>query len=91
MTAAKRLVIIGNGEIAAMAHQYFAHDSAYEVVGFSIGAEYIQSDQFEGLPLVSLEALTARFAPDTHDAFVAIGDTQLNRVRRRLASPSTHP
>ena len=79
----KDLVIIGNSEIASMAYEYFLHDSSYRPVGFAIGRNYIQSDTFEGLPLIDIEAVVERFPPTEVSAFVAIGDSQLNRVRAR--------
>jgi sugar O-acyltransferase (sialic acid O-acetyltransferase NeuD family) len=79
----KDLVIIGNGEIASMAYEYFLHDSSYRPVGFAIGRNYIKGDTFEGLPLVDIEAVAERFPPGQVVAFVAIGDSQLNRVRAR--------
>ena len=79
----KDLVIIGNSEIASMAYEYFLHDSTYRPVGFAIGRNYIQSDTFEGLPLIDIEAVVERFPPTEVSAFVAIGDSQLNRVRAR--------
>ena len=75
------LVIIGNGEIASMAYEYFKHDSPYDPVGFSIGAEYIKGSDFEGLPLVPLDRVGEIWPPERVSAFVAIGDAQLNRVR----------
>jgi sugar O-acyltransferase (sialic acid O-acetyltransferase NeuD family) len=80
---AKGLLIIGNSEIASMAFEYFTHDSPYEVAAFAIGHDYIKSDGFEGRPLVSLDEAVGLYPPGEFDAFVAIGDTQLNRVRRR--------
>lgn len=77
------LLIIGNGEIASMAFEYFAHDSLFEPVGFAIGHEYIKDGTFEGLPLVDLATVEQRFPPSEVKAFVAIGDSQLNRVRAR--------
>lgn len=79
----KPLVIIGNGEIAEIAHQYFAYDSPREVAGFAIGAEYIKETELAGLPVLPLEELPESHPPDRYDAFVAIGDGQLNRIRRR--------
>lgn len=79
----KPLIIIGNGEIAEMAHQYFAYDSPYEVAAFAIGAEYLKDATLAGLPVVPLEEIAASHPPDRYDAFVAIGDGQLNRIRRR--------
>jgi sugar O-acyltransferase (sialic acid O-acetyltransferase NeuD family) len=80
----KPLLIIGNGEIAEMAHQYFAYDSPREVAAFAIGRAYIESPELAGLPVVPLEDVLTTHPPDAYDAFVAIGDGQLNRLRRRL-------
>src|ERR1700722_2688696 len=83
MADKRPLVIVGNGEIASMAFEYFLRDSDYEPVGFAIGADFIRSETFEGLPLISLEQMTERWKPGEVSAFVAIGDAQLNRVRAR--------
>lgn len=83
MAAAKPLVIVGNGEIAEMAWEYFTHDSDREVAAFSIGADYIQAEALHDRPVVALEHLAATYPPADYDAFVAIGDGQLNRIRRR--------
>jgi len=80
---AKRLLIIGNSEIASMAFEYFTHDSAYDVAAFAIGEAYIKSETFEDRPLVPLDQAARLYPPGEFDAFVAIGDAQLNRVRRQ--------
>jgi sugar O-acyltransferase (sialic acid O-acetyltransferase NeuD family) len=80
---AKPLFIVGNGEIASMAFQYFKYDSEYDPVGFAIGNEYVKSDSFEGLPLVDIEQVPELWPQRDFSAFVAIGDSQLNRVRAR--------
>lgn len=82
--SARPIVIIGNGEISEMACEYFDHDSDREVAAFSIGADYIEATELNGRPVVPLEQLAAAYPPDAFDAFVAIGDGQLNRLRRRL-------
>ncbi len=82
-TTKKPLLIIGNGEIASMAYEYFKHDSAYEPVGFAIGKEFITTPSFEGLPLADIATVENDFPPESVSAFVAIGDSQLNRVRAR--------
>jgi sugar O-acyltransferase (sialic acid O-acetyltransferase NeuD family) len=83
MPDARPLVIIGAGEIAEMACEYFAYDSDRQVAAFSIGAEFIKDPTLHDRPVVSLDELKARYPPDAYDAFVAIGDGQLNRLRRR--------
>ncbi len=84
MTTLQKLIIVGASEIASVAYEYFKHDSEYEVMGFAVEPAYLNAATFEGLPLVSLEDIGVRFPPESHAAFVAVGDTQLNRVRARL-------
>jgi sugar O-acyltransferase (sialic acid O-acetyltransferase NeuD family) len=84
MSASKPLVIVGNGEIAEMACEYFDHDSDRDVEAFAIGAEYIKDAALHERPVVPLDELPAAYPPAAYDAFVAVGDGQLNRVRRRL-------
>lgn len=80
------LIIFGNGEIASMAYEYFTYDSEYEVKAFSISEEYIDQPTFHGLPVIGLSAVAETFPPDTCAAFVAIGDSKLNRVRAELCA-----
>ena len=77
------LVIVGTGEIALIAREYFAHDSEYTPVAFTIGDGFANQDALEGLPLISIENVTERYPPSSYAAFVAIGDTSLNRLRAR--------
>ena len=41
----KKLIIIGAGETANLAYEYFTFDSEYEVVGFSIFNTDMTSDR----------------------------------------------
>jgi len=78
------LIIVGDGEFAEIAYEYFTHDSPYEVVAFAVEQAYLKRDELFGLPVVALETVEQRFAPEQHAAYVAITYTQLNRVRTRL-------
>jgi sugar O-acyltransferase (sialic acid O-acetyltransferase NeuD family) len=79
-----KLVIIGDGEFAEIAYEYFTHDSPYEVVGFAVEREYLKRHQLGSLPVVSFEEIQEIFSPEQHHAFVAVTYTKLNRVRTRL-------
>lgn len=79
-----KLVIIGSGETAELAYEYFTHDSDYQVVGFSVEREFLKKETLFGLSVVPFQNLQKRFNPNEHDAFVAISYTKLNRVRTRL-------
>lgn len=79
-----KIVIVGDGETAELAYEYFTHDSPHEVVAFSVERQYAKKDSLFDLPIVHFEELESRYDPATHSAFVAISYTQLNRVRARL-------
>lgn len=82
--ASKKLVIIGLGETAEIAFEYFTHDSDYEVVGFSVDRAYLDRTEFNGLPVVAFDELAVHFPPHGFSAFVAVSSTKLNRVRTRM-------
>lgn len=77
-----KLVIFGTGEIAELAHYYFATDSDHEVVGFTVDGEYLGADRFCGCPLVAFEEIESAFPADRHQLFVALSYARLNAVRR---------
>ena len=80
----KKLIIVGDSAFAEIAREYFDTDNRYEVVAFSVESGYLKRDHLHGLPVVPLEGLEQAYPPDTHDIFVAITYTQLNRLRARL-------
>ena len=84
--ADKDLLIVGDGEFAEIAYEYFTHDAGRRVKAFAVEGAYLKKSELFGLPVVALEDVETRFAPDTHDAFVAVTFTQLNRVRTRLCA-----
>jgi sugar O-acyltransferase (sialic acid O-acetyltransferase NeuD family) len=84
MKTGSKLVIIGDGEFAGIAHEYFSYDSPHTVVGFAVERDFLKSREYLGLPVVPFEELEQHFSPNEHKAFVAVTYTQLNRVRARL-------
>ncbi|VFR48066.1 Acyltransferase [plant metagenome] len=78
----KPLIIFGAGDIAELAHYYFSTDSEREVVAFTVDREYLSADTWQGLPVVAFDEVADRFPPDSHDMFVALSYTKLNRLRR---------
>jgi sugar O-acyltransferase (sialic acid O-acetyltransferase NeuD family) len=87
MKTGSKLVIVGNGEFAAIAHEYFTHDSPHEVVGFAVERNYLKQHEYLGLPVVPFEEIEQHFSPAGHKAYIAyiaITYTELNRIRSRL-------
>ncbi len=80
----KPLVLIGAGEFAQIACEYFEHDSDRDVVAFSVERDYLDQATLAGRPVVAYETLEAQYPPADVDVFVAIPASQLNRLRTRL-------
>src|SRR5262245_37536426 len=80
----RNLVIVGDGEFAEIACEYFTHDSPFRVAGFAVERDFLRRDTLFDLPVVPFEDVEQHFPPESHDAFVAVTYTQLNRVRTRL-------
>jgi sugar O-acyltransferase (sialic acid O-acetyltransferase NeuD family) len=77
-------VLIGAGEFAQIACEYFEHDSDYHVVAFSVEREYLTQSTLAGRPVVAYEDLETLYSPADYEAFVAIPASQLNRLRARF-------
>lgn len=85
MEKTRKLVIVGDSAFAEIAYEYFTHDSPYEVVAFSVEAEYLKKQRLFGLPVVPFETLEEAYSPREHEVYAANVYTQLNRLRTRLS------
>ena len=80
----EKLVIVGDGETAQLAYEYFIVDSPYEVVAFSVEQTFLKQTEQEGLPVVPFEGVENVYDPTDFRIFVAVSSTKLNRPRARL-------
>jgi len=78
----RKLVVFGADVVAELAHYYFSNDSDHDVVAFAVDAEYLEREEWLGLPVVPFEQVTELYPPDDHDFFVALGYTKANATRR---------
>jgi sugar O-acyltransferase (sialic acid O-acetyltransferase NeuD family) len=83
-TAGRKLIIVGAGETAHIAYEYFTHDSPHDIAAFAVEEAYLTERELYGLPVIALERLVERYPPHEFGAHVAISYNSLNRVRRRL-------
>jgi len=84
MEKSKKLVIVGAGEFAGIAYEYFTYDSEYEVAAFAVNEQYKTADTYMGLPLISFEEMEKVYPPDEYQVFTAVTYSKLNRDRRRV-------
>lgn len=80
----KKLVIVGDGEFAEIAYEYFLDDSEYEVVAFAVEKNYRKREKLFELPVIDFEDIIIQYPPSDYETFVAITYVQLNRIRTRL-------
>ena len=82
------IVIIGVGETAELASDYFSHDSDYMVRCFAAEKKYLERhpgiNEIDGCPVVSVEELPKLFPVQWNSAFVAMGYGRLNHDRARM-------
>lgn len=78
----KPLIIIGLGETAKLAYEYFKFDSNYEPCLFAVNSCYKTCDTFYDLPVVSLENLNNTFSTNQYYCFIAMGSGRLNTDRQ---------
>jgi len=76
-----KVVVLGAGDIAKLAHYYFTHDSEHEVVAFTVDREYLKGDIFLDLPLVDFEEVAKRYPPGAYKMFVALSYARMNKAR----------
>lgn len=78
-----KLIIFGSAEIAELAHFYFQNDSDYEVVGFTVDDEFVNSDSLLGLPLIPFSKVKKCYPPSDYSMHVALSYMQLNKLREK--------
>lgn len=80
----KKMIIVGAGELAMIADEYFTYDSDYEVCAFSVEEAYLDEKNLNDKPIVAFEKIESLYPPSEYEVFVAVPASQLNRVRTRL-------
>lgn len=86
MEKTKKLIIIGTGEFAELAYEYFEDDSAYQVCGFAVEDYYYKAKVYHDLPVVKLKEITDYYPFETYEIFVAITYVHLNKERERICN-----
>ena len=85
------LIIFGAGELAELAHYYFRHDASRVIAAHTVDEAYVREPTFQGVPVIPFEEVVATLPPATHDLFVALGYTDMNRARaEKVAAVRAH-
>jgi len=77
----KKVVIFGISDFASQVSFYLKQDSDYEVVAYTVNAEYNTKKVFLDLPVVDFEEVQEKYPPAEFAMFIAIGYHKLNTTR----------
>jgi sugar O-acyltransferase (sialic acid O-acetyltransferase NeuD family) len=80
----RKVVVFGTGSFAQCVRFYLQHDSEHEVVAFTVHRERMESDTYEGLPLVPFEEIVERYPPSEYAMYVAVGYRKINQIRASI-------
>jgi sugar O-acyltransferase (sialic acid O-acetyltransferase NeuD family) len=79
-----QVIIVGNSPIAEIAYEYITCDSPHRVAAFSVEKRFIRERDMMGLPVEPFEDIEIRYPPNEFKILVAVGYTDLNRLRTRF-------
>jgi len=77
----KKVVIFGVSDFASQVSFYLRQDSDYEIVAYTVNAEYNKTKTFLDLPVVDFEEVVTLYPPTEYAMFIAIGYHKLNATR----------
>ncbi|MFN8165968.1 MAG: acetyltransferase [Bacteroidia bacterium] len=80
----RNLIIVGTGDYALVAYQFFLKEGKYRVIGFAEERPFHAKRKVEGLPNLYFEELEFKAPPDDTTLFIAIGPNKVNSVRQRI-------
>lgn len=79
----KKLVIFGAGKIAEVISYYAINECGFEIAAYTVDREYINSESFNGIPVVPFDELTGKYPKEKYDVFVALGYHDMNKLREK--------
>ncbi|ACT93991.1 acetyltransferase [Dyadobacter fermentans] len=79
-----KIIVFGVLDTAELAHYYLTHDSEHEVVAFTVNRQYIEHDNFHGLPVVAFEDVETLFPPSEYKFFAPMTGRNMNRNREAI-------
>jgi sugar O-acyltransferase (sialic acid O-acetyltransferase NeuD family) len=77
----EKVIIFGNKSTAREAFYFLKYFSDYEIAGFTVDREYVESATLLKLPVIPFDTVETLFPADTHKMLIAIGYVQNNKIR----------
>ena len=75
------VVIFGLNDFAQLAYYYISHEKIHNVVGFTVHREYLNTETYQGLPVVAFDTIEQSFPTRTTKLFAPLGPRNMNSLR----------
>ena len=75
-------MVFGLGPFSQLVSYYLRTFTHWHVACYTVDGAYVTSETFEGRPVVAFDELADRFAPDEHDAVIAVGYRRMGDIRK---------
>lgn len=79
-----KYLIVGNSVYASMLYDYLNADGRFEIAGFTVEADYITNNSFEGLNVIPFENIEKDCSPNSYKLFMGVGYSEMNDVKEHL-------
>lgn len=80
----KKWILYGNTAFAKLLKWYIENDTDRSVTAVTVEDEYIDSDTFEGLPVVPFSEIVEKYVPDEYEILICVGYSHMNDVRKKI-------
>ncbi|AWW49190.1 acetyltransferase [Polynucleobacter paneuropaeus] len=79
-----KIIIFGTKENSELAHYYLKNDSDHEVIAFCVDGKYLESSNFNGLPVVAFEDLEKTCPPTEYKFIAPLAPTSMGLIRQEV-------
>jgi sugar O-acyltransferase (sialic acid O-acetyltransferase NeuD family) len=76
-----KVVVFGVSQWAELAHFYLTHDSPHDVVAFTLDRDYIESNEYKGLPVLPFDEIERHYPGNEFKMFIPMSFKRMNHVR----------
>lgn len=77
------LIIVGDGEIAELANEYFLKDNKFNLIGHVVEKKFQTREKVNETKVFNLENIKKDFPPNEVKVFIGIGSNKLNFIRSK--------
>ena len=79
-----KIVIFGNSDFAHLIKWYLINDANLNVVAVTVDDEFVNSDSFDGVPVIPFSKLANKYLTEDFGIIICIGYNEMNLIRKHI-------